>query len=180
MKRLLGIKSARIVCLGGVLTALAVILQSAPVWMPGVGLALSPLSTAPVAVAACVSPIAGIAVLVCSAAILLGIDLQEALIFVFGTGILGFVLGLLNSKRFWIRVCGAGTALSGGLMLLAYAFGINIIGPLTIMLADFLPVFSILFSLLYSAGWAALLKVLSKRLISPLHLFPDKKQRNGE
>ena len=157
-------KSARIVCLGGVFTALAVVLQSAPVWMPGLGLALSPVSTAPVAAAACISPVTGFAVLICASAILFGISAQEALIFVFSTGILGLVLGLLNNRKFWISICTAGTVLFGGLALLFYAFGIKIMGPLTDILESSLPAFFILFSLAYAAGWATLIKFLFKRL----------------
>ncbi len=86
------------------------------------------------------------------------------MIFVFSTGLIGLVLGLLNRRRFWIRTCAAGAALAGGLALLFYIFGINILGPLTGILADLLPVFLILFSLAYTAGWAALIRLMQKRL----------------
>lgn len=40
------------ICVGGILTTLAVIFQSAPVFLPAIGLFLSPLSTLPIAIAA--------------------------------------------------------------------------------------------------------------------------------
>lgn len=39
------------ISLGGVLTSITVLLQSAPIFLPAVGLIISPLSTLPVAVA---------------------------------------------------------------------------------------------------------------------------------
>ncbi|AFS77558.1 hypothetical protein Curi_c04830 [Gottschalkia acidurici 9a] len=43
---------SRFICIGGILTTIAVLFQSAPVFLPAIGLALSPLSTLPIAIAA--------------------------------------------------------------------------------------------------------------------------------
>lgn len=43
---------SRFICIGGILTTVAVLFQSAPVFLPAIGLDLSPLSTLPIAIAA--------------------------------------------------------------------------------------------------------------------------------
>ncbi|MCD8509028.1 MAG: hypothetical protein LRY73_03500 [Bacillus sp. (in: Bacteria)] len=91
--------SARFVSVGGMLTAFAVIFQSAPVFLPMVGLAFSPLSTLPIAIAAYLKISLGIAVYVSSALILTFIYLQEAIILVFTTGLLGVSIGTFLFRK---------------------------------------------------------------------------------
>ncbi|MDG5789891.1 hypothetical protein QA612_20760 [Evansella sp. AB-P1] len=50
---------AKFVCYGGILTAIAVIFQASPVFLPVIGLALSPFSTLPIAIAAFLKIICG-------------------------------------------------------------------------------------------------------------------------
>jgi hypothetical protein len=51
------------VSIGGILTALTVMLQSSPVFLPAIGLALSPFSTIMIAIAAVLNIYLGVAVL---------------------------------------------------------------------------------------------------------------------
>ena len=74
--------------LGGILTSITVILQSAPVFLPIIGLILSPFSTLPVALAALINVYLGLGVFTSSLFILLIVSIQEGAIFLFATGIL--------------------------------------------------------------------------------------------
>jgi hypothetical protein len=155
---------AKIVCFGGILTALSVMFQIAPVVLPGVGLALSPLSTAPAAIAAFLSPAAGIIAYLSAGLLLLLLDTQEALIFLLSTGALGLVLGLLLHNNFFVRTLASGFTLFCGINILFYGFGINLFGPATAYVSGFIEAFFILFSVLYAAAWSVILKLLFKPL----------------
>jgi hypothetical protein len=174
---------AKTVCFGGLFSALAVLLQSAPVYIPGFGLALSPFSTLPVALAAAVSPAAGVISYLCSGVILLFINIQEAVIFVFATGILGLVLGLLPRKRVLSRALAAGLALFIGLTVLYRGFGIDVFGPVTGSAGDLiLPAF-LMFSIAYAILWSFGLKVLFGRYfkkIIKIGRIENEKQRKAD
>ena len=86
-------KIGRFICLGGILTAIAVLFQSAPVFLPAIGFALSPLSTLPIAIAAVSNISLGLTVFISSALILVIVDVQETIILLFTTGLLGIVMG---------------------------------------------------------------------------------------
>lgn len=158
-------KMVQWVCVGGLLTSLAVLLQSAPVFLPALGLALSPFSTLPVAIAAVFHLFLGIAVLFSTVIILMIISPQEAIIFLFTTGLLGTVLGaLLHSKSILVSILASATALLMGILILTYMVAIpvfvNIVHffkfPLTLLVF-------ILFSLIYTSIWYLCLKKYEHR-----------------
>lgn len=113
------------ICVGGILTTLAVIFQSAPVFLPAIGLFLSPLSTIPIAIAAFSNIFLGIAVFLSSVLILTMISIQESIILLFTTGVLGVVIGSLLFRRGIISsILFSSVALSLGITFLTYIVGI--------------------------------------------------------
>lgn len=152
-------RSAQIVSIGGILTALAVVLQSSPVFLPGIGFILSPFATLPIALAAVTSTYSGIIALFSSAFILLLISPQEAVIFMLTTGPLGLVLGASYFKGIVRSITVAGITLFIGMNVLTHAAGIAVFGDLTPNSSLITTTFIfILFALLYSAIWASLLR----------------------
>jgi hypothetical protein len=89
---------ARLVSIGGIFAAFAILLQSSPVFLPGIGLLLSPFASLPIALASAASIYLGIITMLSSASILLLISPQEAVIFLLATGLLGLVLGASYNK----------------------------------------------------------------------------------
>ncbi|WP_419751005.1 hypothetical protein [Terrisporobacter petrolearius] len=141
------------ICVGGILTTLAVIFQSAPVFLPAIGLFLSPLSTIPIAIAAFSNIFLGIAVFLSSVLILTMISIQESIILLFTTGVLGVVIGALLFRRGIISsILFSSVALSLGITFLTYIVGIpgfvDLANSFSTTLA-FLIFF--LFSLIYSS-----------------------------
>jgi uncharacterized membrane protein YccC len=99
----------------------------------------------------------------CSGVILLFINIQEAVIFIFATGILGLVLGLLPGKSALSRALASGLALFIGLTVLYRGLGIDVFGPVTGSAGDLiLPVF-LVFSTAYALLWSFGLKLLFRR-----------------
>jgi len=143
--------------MGSILTAITVILQSAPVFLPGIGLALSPLSTLPIAIAANLSFSLGISIYIASVFILLLIHLQEATIFIFTTGILGLVFGALYQKKSFIfSLLISNITLSMGILSLVYLIGImNFVIINNSFLITILMIF--IFSLIYTWIWSFIL-----------------------
>lgn len=144
----------RFICIGGILTAIAVLFQSAPVFIPAIGLALSPLSTLPIAIAAVSNISLGLTVFISSALILVMVDVQETIILLFTTGLLGMVIGILLYRNgIIISILFSSIALSLGMMFLTYIVSIPAFVDLTITstLLTFLIFYS--FSLVYSSIW---------------------------
>ena len=145
----------RFICVGGILTTIAVLFQSAPVFLPAIGLALSPLSTLPIAIAAVSNISLGFAVFFSSALILVIVSAQETIILLFTTGLLGIVIGtLLYRKGIIISILFSSIALSLGMISLTYIGGISAFVELASQLSTpltFLIFFS--FSLVYASIW---------------------------
>lgn len=157
------INSAHLVSKGGILTALAVLLQSSPVFLPGAGLMLSPFSTLPVALAASMSTYAGILTLLSSAALLLFISPQEAIIFLSATGPLGLALGACYKKGIIKTIAAAGATLFIGINILIHGAGIAAFGGFTqgsSLITSTL--IYLVFSFFYSAFWVLVLKFFIK------------------
>ncbi len=157
----------RFTSIGGLLTAVAVLFQSAPVFLPAIGLALSPFSTLPVAMAAAFHLSLGITVLISSAGILIFVSLQETMIFLFATGLLGIILGaLLHSKRVFVPILEAAIALTLGILILTY---VAVIPSFADFAASFpVPLIAVLFfafSFVYASIWLLCIRKFFKKLI---------------
>ncbi len=157
----------RFICTGGILTTMTVLFQSAPVFLPAIGLALSPLSTLPIAIAAVSNISLGLTVFFSSALILVIVSTQEALILLFTTGLLGIVIGtLLYRKGIIISILLSSIALSLGMIFLTYIVGISAFVDFTSQLSiplTFLIFFS--FSLVYASIWNICLRKFINYLI---------------
>ena len=169
--------AAQTICQCGLLTALAVLLQSAPVFLPFLGMAISPLATLPVALAATRSGAMGVSSLAAATLILCAVSPQEAAVFVCSTGLLGFNLGLLHSRRMALVVPAAGLALYGGILALGYVFSIPVMGYLTPQ-APSTPTALILlaFSLLSAALWTWLMRLVTNFLVKLKSLKGSRKR----
>lgn len=145
----------RFICNGGILTAITVLFQSAPVFLPTIGMALSPLSTLPIAIAAVSNISLGFAVFFSSALILIIVSMQETIILLFTTGLLGIVIGiLLYRKGIIISILFSSLALSFGMMFLTYIAGISGFVDLTSSLSTPLTLLIFFsFSIVYASIW---------------------------
>ena len=145
----------KFISIGGILTTLAVLFQSAPVFLPVIGLALSPLSTLPIAIAAVYNIALGFTVFFSCVLILAIVSMQETLILLFTTGLLGIVIGtLLYRKGIIISILFSSIILSLGMIILTYIVGISAFVDLTSSLSTpltFLIFFT--FSLVYTSIW---------------------------
>jgi hypothetical protein len=158
---------SRFICIGGILTTIAVLFQSAPVFLPAIGLVLSPLSTLPIAIAAGSNISLGFTVFFSSALILAIVSAQETIILLFTTGLLGIVIGtLLYRKGIIISIFFSSIALSLGMVFLTYILGISAFVDLTSSLSiplTFLTFFS--FSLVYASIWSICFRKFMNYLI---------------
>lgn len=160
------INMSRFICIGGVLTTLTVLFQSAPVFLPGIGLALSPLSTLPVAIAAASDILLGAAVFFSSAVLLAVVSTQESVILLLTTGLLGIVTGtLLYRKGIIISILFSSIALFPGIVVLTNIIGIPefkvIKDPLTTL---FSLIIIFIFSIIYAGVWNIFLNKFIKYL----------------
>lgn len=146
---------ARFITMGGIFTTLTVLFQSAPVFLPAIGLFLSPFSTLPVAITAHYNIPLGISVFFSSLFILFFISGQEAIIFLFTTGLLGLVIGtLLYRKGILLSILFSFILLSLGIMSLTFIVGIPAFGELTSSVSFPFTLFIFAsFSLIYVSGW---------------------------
>lgn len=144
----------RSICIGGILTTIAVMFQSAPILLPAIGMALSPLSSLPIAFAAYFNLSLGISTLISSTIILIFISIEEALILLFTTGLLGVVLGVLYQKSLLISILYSTMALTIGMIILTYIVGIAAFGDFTNSLSIIITVLIfIIFGIIYTTLW---------------------------
>lgn len=145
----------RFVCVGGMLTALTVLFQAAPVFLPAIGLVLSPFSTLPIVIAAASNILLGVSVLFSSAIILTLVSVQEALILLFTTGLLGIVMGaLITRKCLLFSIFFSGLSLFLGLIFLTYIVGVPAFVELANSLSTLITLFAFfIFSLVYASIW---------------------------
>lgn len=161
------VKPIRFICLGGILSAVTVILQAAPVYLPALGLTLSPVSTLPVALATGINAYLGLMVLIASTLILIMVSIQEAMIFLFTIGLIGLILaGLIYKNGFIISIILSAAALTTGMVILTYIVAVPGFVELTasLSLPTTLIIYSI-FSLFYTFIWATFLRRFTHRLL---------------
>lgn len=145
----------RTITIGGILSTIAVILQSAPVYLPAIGLALSPFSTLPIAIAAHYQISLGVTALISSALLLAFVSVQESVILLFTTGLFGIVMGvLLFRKGILASTLFSGILLSAGMIMLTFVVGIPAFGGFTDSLpATIICLIFFTFSMLYAVLW---------------------------
>lgn len=158
--------TVKLISIGGIFVGLAVIFQAAAVLLPVIGMALSPLSTLPIALAGMLNISLGVTVYIASVIILAFISIEECLILIFTTGILGLVMGILiYRKGVLVSVLCSGVALSIGIGVLTYVIGVFEMGSLE----DYIPAGAlILVFLLFSVIYAWVWNVLAERFVGCL------------
>ncbi|HYE09356.1 MAG TPA: hypothetical protein VEF53_04185 [Patescibacteria group bacterium] len=158
---------SRFICIGGILTTVAVLFQSAPVFLPVFGLTLSSLSTLPIAIAAASNISLGFTVFFSSAIILAIVCVQETIILLFTTGLLGIVIGtLLYRKGIIFSIIISSITLSLGMVFLTYIVGISAFVDLTSLFST--PLILLIFftfSLVYASIWNICFRKLMNFLI---------------
>jgi len=157
----------RFISIGGILTTITVIFQSAPTFLPAIGLLFSPLSTLPIAIAAFYNISLGLTVFFTSALILVLVNVQEAIILLFTTGLLGTALGtFLYRKGLFVSILFSSIILSIGMISLTYIVGISAFGDLTSL--ESIPLTILIytsFSLIYVSIWNICLRKFINYLI---------------
>jgi len=149
------------------LGALTALFQSAGGFLPGAGYLISPLSTAPVAMAALISFSSGLTTYALSIVLLFLIQPSELIVFPFTTGLLGLALGFSSarSQNRILVVLFSSFALWAGIALALYAFRFPLLGPLGTKSLDIASAtYIFLFCLLYSAIWTEITFRLTARL----------------
>lgn len=164
---------SRYISRGAILTTLAVLFQSAPLFLPVLGLALSPLSTLPIAIAAISKISLGLAVFFSTALILTFVSVQEAIILTFSTGLLGVVIGsFLHRKGIIISILYSSITLTLGMILLTYLVGVSGFVELTNSISTTLTILIFfLFSLVYASIWNVCIKKFMDYLKKAFRLF---------
>lgn len=157
---------SRRICNGAILTALTVLFQAAPIFLPVIGLTLSPFSTLPIAIATFSNLFLGITVLISSVFLLAFISIEETLILLFTTGLLGIVIGaLLYRKGLILSILGSCVALSLGILVLTYVISMPAFTDLANSFDSLLYFFLFFsFSLMYVSIWNLCLKKFMKYL----------------
>lgn len=155
------------ITLAGLLTAITVILHAAPVFLPVVGLALSPLSSLPVIIGALLFADRVLPMFLAAAALLLLINVQEAIIFLLATGPLGLTAALVavSDIPLWRKSLIPTSLLTCGILLLIFLVGLpglqNIVSSLSIIILLAI----ILFSFIYSALFMGIAFFMQKRML---------------
>ncbi len=146
---------------------MTVMLQAAPVYLPAIGLVLSPFSTLPIALATYFHFSLGVAVLASSSLLLVIVSAQEAVILLFTTGILGIAIGTLSvQKGVAMASFIAGIVLTTGILALTYLIQI----PLFLEVANSFSIFPTIlgfyiFSFVYSLIWNILIRRIANHLL---------------
>ena len=126
-----GLSKSRQLVLAALFTSLAALFQSAGGFLPGIGIFISPLSTAPILFCFVISLPLGFITYILTNLLLLIIQPSELIIFPFTTGILGMGIGAafyFSKKRLYIIISGA-TLLTVGIITLLYGFKFPVLGP---------------------------------------------------
>ncbi len=156
------------ITLAGLLTAIAVILHAAPTFLPVVGLALSPLSSVPIIIGALLFADRVLPMFLAVVALLLLINVQEAIIFLLATGPLGLTVTLVTVPviPLWRKFLIPTSLLTCGVLLLIFLVGLpglqNIVSSLNVIILLAI----ILFSFLYSSLFMGITLFVQKRMSS--------------
>lgn len=146
---------------------IAAVLQAAGGLLPGIGLFISPLATAPILIGSMFSIPFGVTTYFLTIMLLVILQPAELIIFPFTTGLLGLSIGIAFScfrTRFVVIASGT-IALTLGILSLLYLFHFPVLGPAVSDSFSFLTAGSIsLFTFLYSWLWVEIALILFKRL----------------
>jgi hypothetical protein len=137
------------------MSLIAAILQSAGGIIPGVGMLISPFSTAPIIISVLISPSYGILSYILTIFLLLLIQPPELIIFPFTTGAtaIGIGFGLILFNKVWKVISFSSLFLSIGICLLLYLLQFPVLGPFLIEFSIWNVLIIYLLSLVYCWIW---------------------------
>ncbi|PGS56833.1 hypothetical protein [Bacillus sp. AFS041924] len=148
-------------------SCIAALFQAAGGYLPGIGLFLSPLATAPILLCSMFSITDGVKSFFLTIILLIILQPTELIVFPFTTGLLGLAIGAafyFLKKRLCIIVTGM-TLLILGIMILLFIFHFPVLGP---AFTDSLSISSIaiilLSSFFYSWFWVEVALIIFIRL----------------
>jgi hypothetical protein len=148
---------------------IAAILQAAGGVIPGIGMLISPFSTAPIIISVLIFPSYGILSYLLTIFLLLLIQPSELIIFPFTTGAMaiGIGLGFILFNKGWKVMTFSSLFLSTGICLLLYVFQFPILGPFLIefRVLNIIVIYS--FSLIYGWLWIELVLRLLPKILRP-------------
>jgi hypothetical protein len=149
------------------LGVVAALFQSAGGFLPGPGYLISPLSTAPIALATLLSFRSGLMAYALSSLLLLLIQPSELIVFPFTTGLLGMALGtpMAHSKNRMQVVFFSAAALWAGIAVVLYVLRFPLFGsPLGMIFRMDTTLYVFIFCLLYSGLWTEICLLLLAKL----------------
>lgn len=160
-------KSTMKFTLVSIFACIAAILQAAGGYLPGIGLFLSPLATAPILLSSMFSISSGVKCYFLTIILLCILQPTELTVFPFTTGLLGLGIGLsfyFFKKRISMIVSGA-ILLLLGIMSLLYIFHFPVLGPGFSDSFSFFTTGSIfLFAFIYSWLWVEIALIIFNRI----------------
>lgn len=160
------IRNRRSLVASALMSLIAAILQSAGGVLPGIGMLISPFSTAPIILSVLILPTYGILSYILTIFLLLLIQPSELIIFPFTTGAmaLGIGFGLILFNKGWKVITFSSMFLSVGICLLLYLFRFPALGPFLLEFRSVNILIIYLFSLLYCWLWLELILRLLPKL----------------
>ncbi|MCM3694696.1 hypothetical protein [Neobacillus niacini] len=137
------------------MSLIAAILQSAGGIIPGVGMLMSPFSSAPIIISVLISPSYGILSYILTIFLLLLIQPSELIVFPFTTGAMaiGIGLGLILFNKVWKVITFSSLFLCIGICLLLYLLQFPVLGPFLIEFSAWNILIIYFFSLVYCSVW---------------------------
>ena len=160
-------KKTKKLILGSIFACIAVILQAAGGFLPGIGFFLSPLATAPILLCSMFSLPFGVMSYFLTIMLLFFLQPTELIVFPFTTGLLGLGIGTafhIFRKRLSMITTGT-ILLMLGMINLLFIFHFPILGPAVPHSFSFLTTgWIFVFSFLYSWLWVELALIIMKKL----------------
>ena len=149
---------------------IAAILQAAGGVFPGIGMLISPFSSAPIIISMLISPSYGLLSYILTIFLLLPIQPSELIIFPFTTGAMaiGIGLGIILFNKSWKVISFSSLFLCIGICLLLYILQFPVLGPflMEFKILNIIIIYSC--SLIYCGVWIELLLRLLPKLVTPL------------
>lgn len=161
-------KKPRNLTLGAVLVSITVIIQASPLYLPVVGISLSALSTLPVALASYYNGTTGFLTYLSAGVLLFFWNVPQAVIFLFSSGLLGVILGvLIRCKLPLITVITVpALVITLGIILAGTLLGIPVFPWLTGFEKIFILPVMLLCCVVYTSVWVPVLAAIITRLRS--------------
>ena len=156
--------STKQLALAGIFTGLAVLFQVIPCFFSELFIPVTIISTLPIYLISRIKPQIGMASYMAAALLISLISIHEGVFFLCTNGLLGFTLGmsLSKTKKKYVAICIASSALTLSLVFITFILGISVFGFKT--LTGILPQMFVL--LLFSSIYTALLAYLMENLFA--------------